>query len=1300
MTTTARIFRRLAGLLGVIGFMLTVEGESPPAAAHEAVVNKHCVFCHNEKLKTGGLALDTIASHGVDENPEIWEKVVRKLRGRQMPPLGMPRPDEATYEAAIASLESSLDALASDQPDPGRTETFRRLNRTEYRNAIRDLLALDVDVSSLLPSDQSSYGFDNITVGTLSPMLMDRYVSAAQKISRLAVGRSGSPGGYTLRIPPDVTQSEHVDGLPIGTRGGALVPYTFPVDGGYEVELSLQRDSTERIAGLREAHEVEVTLDRERVKLFTVQPPGASGSGAWSSNQDADKHLKIRLPVEAGPHTLGVAFLKKPSALLRQERQPYNASYNSYRHPRTQPALYSISITGPFDVTGPGDTPSRDRIFVCQPADRSEEDGCARRILTTLMGKAYRRPVTDAEIGRPFELYREARAEEGFDAGIEMALSAILVSPEFLFRIEQEPAGVGPNEPYRISDLELASRLSFFLWSSIPDQELLDVAGRGDLGKPPVFEQQVHRMLVDSRASNLVTNFASQWLHLRNLASTTPDKRLFADFDDNLRQAFRRETELFFESIMREDRSVLELLTANYTFLNERLAKHYGIPHVYGDRFRRVPLAEDSYRGGLLRQGSILTVTSYATRTSPVIRGKWILDNILGVPPPPPPANVPELEEQEGQFGKVESMRQRLSEHRQNPACASCHNLMDPVGFAFENYDAIGRWRTRDGGLPVDASGKLFDGSEFDGLNELQQALLARPQLFVNRLTEKLLVFATGRGVEYYDAPAIRQIVREAARDDYRFSSLVLGVTKSQAFQMRRSSLAAVASMEAKPKLPLGSVHKPSAELGSTPTRFDSSIADAAERMDEATIRSLLQRGFDVNAAQVDGMTGLHWAAYYDDLKMVTLLLRAGSDVTVANRYEVTPLSLSCTNGNAAIIKVLLNAGADPNAALRGGETPLMTAARTGRVEAVRALLASGAQVEAKERGGQTAFMWAAAEGHADVVEALMQAGADFRSGEEAGWTPMFFAVRQGRMDVVKTLLKAGVDVNETVQRDDPNLRLGYRGRVPRVGASALHIAVTSAHYELAAYLLDAGADPNSDSPGYTVLHSIANVRKPGVGNASPAPDGSGNMTSVGFIRKIVEQGADVNARMTKQARISDTRLHEIGATPFMMASQTADAEFMRLLAELGADPLLTNEENSTPLMAAAGLATRSPGEDAGTEPEVLEAVQVAIDLGADVDAVDDNGETVMHSAAYKNFGSVVTLLAKNGANIEVWNKKNKWGWTPLSIAAGYRFGNFKPSPGTVAALHESLIAAGVSPPKQVAKGLRCEERSRDCAAR
>jgi hypothetical protein len=785
----------VAGLLAAAGFAFTLEAQQRRPASpsvrdgsHASLVDEYCLSCHSDDKKRGSLTLEGIAAHDVGRHAEIWEKVVRKLRARQMPPVGRERPDAATYDAVIASLETLLDRAARADPNPGRTATIRRLTRTEYQNAIRDLLALEVDVSSLLPADESSYGFDNVTVGDLSPTLLDRYISAAEKISRVAVGRPGrSPGGETIRIPADLTQEEHVDGLPVGTRGGALVPYTFPADGDYEIQIRLTRDRDELVEGLSEPHDLELLLDRERVQLFTVRPPqrAAASADIPLSHAAVDQHLKIRVPVSAGPHAVGVAFLKKPSVLAETARQPHRARFNSYRHPRIQPAIYSISIFGPYAPRGPGDSPSRRRVFVSQPDGAGDDERAAREILATLMRRAYRRPVTDADLQGPLELFRAARAGGGFDAGIEMALSAVLVSPQFLFRVEEDPSGIEPKTPYRVSDLELASRLSFFLWSSIPDDELLDAAIAGKLREPAALERQVRRMLADPRSRALVNNFASQWLHLRNLDALSPDMRLFPDFDDNLRQAFRRETELFFESVLREDRSVLDLVRANYTFVNERLAKHYGIPHVYGSRFRRITLDGHSWRGGLLRHGSILTVTSYATRTSPVVRGKWILDNLLAVPPPPPLPDVPALKDNtvDGSL----SVRKRLAEHRSNAACAGCHNLMDPIGLSLEKFDAVGRRRTAEGGIPIDPSGGLPDGSVFSDVDGLEAALLRRPELFAGAFAEKLMTYALGRGVEYYDAPAIRAIVRDARSQDLRMSSIILGVVNSQPFQMRKS---------------------------------------------------------------------------------------------------------------------------------------------------------------------------------------------------------------------------------------------------------------------------------------------------------------------------------------------------------------------------------------------------------------------------------------------------------------------------------------------------------------------------------
>jgi len=762
------------------------QAPAPPVASKERetverFVALYCVECHNADDRTIDLPLDELSLAPIDRNPKAWEKVVRRLEARQMPPADALRPKSRTYGSIVALLSGTLDRQAAEHPEPGRTDTFRRLNRTEYQNAIRDLLDLEIDAASLLPPDESSRGFDNVTVGDLSPTLLDRYITAAQKIGRLAVGGAGrSPGGDTFRIRPDVTQEEHVEGLPIGTRGGALIRYTFPQDGEYDVQLRLARDRNEQVEGLREPHELEILLDRERKAMFTVQPPRND-----REHQTVDANFKTRMKVTAGPHGVGAAFIKNPSSLLETKRQPYQAHYNVHRHPRLSPALYQISITGPYTPQGHGDSPSRRRLFICRPTGTAEEDDSARRILSTLLRRAYRRPVADDDLRKPMELYRAGRAEGGFEAGIELALGAVLVNPQFLFRIEPDPPGVASDSAYRLSDVQLASRLSFFLWSSIPDDELLDLAERGELSKPDVLERQVRRMLGDRRAQNLATNFASQWLHLRNLDAITPDLRLFPDFDDNLRQAFRKETELSFERVVGEDRSVLDLLKSDHAFLNERLAKHYGIPNVYGDRFRRVAGGAEGARGGLLRQGSVLTVTSYATRTSPVLRGKWVLENILGTPPPPQPPNVPALKE--NTISSTLSVRERLAEHRREIACAGCHKLMDPVGFALENFDAVGRWRDFEDGRPADASGGLPDGSTFEGVAGLEKALLDRPELFVRTMAEKLLTFALGRGVESYDAPAIRKIVRDASASEYRFSTLIVGIAGSTPFQMRRS---------------------------------------------------------------------------------------------------------------------------------------------------------------------------------------------------------------------------------------------------------------------------------------------------------------------------------------------------------------------------------------------------------------------------------------------------------------------------------------------------------------------------------
>jgi hypothetical protein len=760
---------------------LTARNDDAGQATFEAIVKSNCLECHDHETHKGGLAIDRLLAVDIGRNQESWEHVVRKLVSRQMPPRESLRPEEKEYDAAIAWLEAALDSVAANHENPGRSETFRRLNRTEYQNAIRDLLGIEIDVRSLLPPDESSQGFDNITVTNLSPAQLNRYLVAAQKISRLAIGRvSRKPSEDIFRIRPDVTQDVHVEGLPFGTRGGIAVKYNFPRDGEYQVQIRLMRDRNDEVESLHETHELEVLVDRKRAQLFSVKPP-EKGAG----HDSVDANLKARIQTTAGPHEVGVTFVAKAGSLLETMRQPLNVHFNYYRHPRIGPAVYQVSVVGPLEASGPGDSPSRKRVFISSPINRNDEEKCAKQILSNLVRRAYRKPADDKDLVKPLELYRAGRTDGGFEAGIEMALSSILVNPQFLFHIERDPANVPRGATYTIDDVELASRLSFFLWSSIPDDDLLGLAEKHKLHQPGVLERQVRRMLADSRSRSLVINFAEQWLYLRNLDAVSPDMRLFPDFDDNLRQAMRQETELFVESIVREDRNVLNFIKSDYTFLNERLAKHYGIPNVYGSHFRRVALDEGSRRGGLLRQGSILTVTSYATRTSPVIRGQWVLKNLIGEPPPSPPANVPALKD--NTVSSTLSVRKRLEQHRANPVCASCHQSMDPVGFALENFDAVGRWRESEDGQPVDASGGFIDGCEFVGTSGLERALLNRPELFVRTLTEKLMTFALGRGVEYYDTPAVRKIVHRAVKNDFRFSQIVIGIVQSTPFRMRVS---------------------------------------------------------------------------------------------------------------------------------------------------------------------------------------------------------------------------------------------------------------------------------------------------------------------------------------------------------------------------------------------------------------------------------------------------------------------------------------------------------------------------------
>ena len=756
-------------------------------AAIENLVQTHCLECHDSDEPEGGLDLERLHTRPVTEHLEAWEGVLKRLRTGQMPPAGHDRPDAGRLATTLTALERILDDESTRHLRPGRTGTFRRLTRIEYRNAIRDLLSLDIDVESLLPADEMSHGFDNVTVGSLSPTLLNRYLAASMKISRTALGRVSEPDVRTIRIKPDVTQEKHVDGLPLGTRGGTLVNHYFPATGVYEIRVRLARDRNEEVEGLKKAHEMDVLIDSRQVDRFTVRPPRSKSNNEEGysavSHASVDLHLVSRLEVNAGTHQVGVTFLKQPSSLLETKRQPLNVHFNMYRHPRLAPAVYQITINGPFESTGASPTPTRQRLLGDGPTTNEGGEKEAHARLSQILRFAIRRPVTRPDMEPLMFLFRQGREQEGYEAGMELALSSILIHPEFLFRIERDPEGLDAGSAYRISDLELASRLSFFLWSSIPDAQLLRLAEDKKLRDPGVLQGETRRMLADPRARALATNFAGQWLYLRNLESLTPDGRLFADFDDNLRQAFRQETELFFEHVLLQDKSVLDFLKADYTFLNERLAKHYEIPHVYGSRFRRVTLGLGSHRGGLLRHGSILTVTSYATRTSPVLRGKWVLENLLGIRPPPPPGDVPALKDND--VADLGSVRQRLEQHRSDPACASCHALIDPAGFALENFDAVGRWRTRDNETLVDASGGLPGGRSFVGVDGLEQELLNRPELFVATMSEKLLTYALGRGHEAHDAAAIRKVVRAARSEQYRFSALLLALVQSTPFQMR-----------------------------------------------------------------------------------------------------------------------------------------------------------------------------------------------------------------------------------------------------------------------------------------------------------------------------------------------------------------------------------------------------------------------------------------------------------------------------------------------------------------------------------
>ena len=817
MTTKRFMFAGVSCVLGTSMCVAAVVRAAPqtrPASAanaatsdvaeRRAILDQYCVTCHNGRLRVADLDLDGVDLSNVGEHAELLEKVVRKMRAGAMPPPLRPRPEKSVYDGFRTWLEGELDAAALASPNPGRTEAFQRLNQTHYRNAVRDLLDLDIDVSDLLPGDMpDEHGFDN-NGGALSfsPVLMERYISAAHKVAALAVG--ATPRGEViatydvpLRLDQDYYRGED---LPFGSRGGTAIHHTFPASGEYLIRVTLQTNYVEFPRGMDVPHDIEVSLDGRLLQQFIVggAAPGRPAPYSYEGNIRGDDEwesfmmgftatgLEAQASVSGGPHVLGVTF---PRETWEQEgvRQPPQIGYPLAINgmPDANPRIGRVEIVGPIVVEEQGDTPSRRTVFSCRPARAVEEPACATEILSTLARRMYRRPIEDGDVTTLLDFYEAGKAEGGFEAGIQYALERLLTSPDFLFRVERAPVDLPSETTYAVSDSELASRLSFFLWGSIPDDELLAVAESTTLSAPDVLDRQVLRMLADPKAKSLVQDFAGQWLYLRNIDSVHPTPNEFPEFDHSLREALKMETELFLEHQLREDRSVIDLLNADYTFLNERLARHYDIPGVYGSRFRQVQL-EGSQRAGLLGHGSLMTVTSYPNRTSPVLRGKYILDNFLGAPPPEPPPNVPTLEE-ESEDGRALSMREAMERHRVNPTCASCHATMDPIGFSLENFDAVGAFRQEFENQPIDASGTMPDGDAFAGPAGLRGILLDRSDLFVGTLTQKMMTYAFGRGLEYYDMPTVRQIVREAAGDDYRWSSIVLGIVRSAPFQMRRS---------------------------------------------------------------------------------------------------------------------------------------------------------------------------------------------------------------------------------------------------------------------------------------------------------------------------------------------------------------------------------------------------------------------------------------------------------------------------------------------------------------------------------
>jgi cytochrome c551/c552 len=778
---------RFLAVITILSCCLVVQSQtrsSATAASQRAVLDQYCVTCHNDKLKTANLSLEKLDLATAGDHAELWEKVIRKLRAGVMPPPGMRRPPQAEYETLRDWLETEMDRKAATNPNPGSV-VLHRLNRTEYANVIRDLLDIEIDPAAYLPSDDAARGFDNVAGSlTISPTLLEAYTTAATRIARMAVGYWKSPTMANYIAPGDTSQNQHIEGLPLNTRGGLLVTHNFPSDGEYKFEIQ-----NFGLGKYTPGEKIEFLVDGERVELFDYVGVGLS----QGMQADADGSIAITVPVKAGSHKVGVTFLAtnyRPTLDLIKQYERKSLENNSIPQLQYYPAIGLLRIQGPFGASRPEDSRSMKKVFTCRPSAAAEEAACAKQILTALARQAFRRPVTPLDLESLTNFYTEGREGATFEDGIELALRRLLTSPQFLVRAEKEPANLAVGKSYPISDLELASRLSFFLWSSGPDDTLINLAAQNRLSNPAVLEQQVKRMMTDPKSEALVTNFADQLLYLRNLAATSPDGVYYPHWDDELRKGFRRETEMLFESVMREDRSVLDLLTANYTFVNERLAKHYGIPNVYGGQFRRVALGPDmDYRRGLLGQGSFLSVTWVQNfRTSPVKRGVWVLENILGTPPPEPPPNVPPLEDSVAGAGKVLTLREQMTLHRKNEPCASCHKLMDPIGFALENFDADAKWRSKHGGaggVQIDATVDLWDGTKVTGPSELRQHLLYYSPQFVRMMTEKMMTFGIGRGVEYYDMPVVRSIVKDSEKGNYKFSSLVMGIVKSAPFQTR-----------------------------------------------------------------------------------------------------------------------------------------------------------------------------------------------------------------------------------------------------------------------------------------------------------------------------------------------------------------------------------------------------------------------------------------------------------------------------------------------------------------------------------